>query len=454
MGTVGINFGAATGGSGFDVSATVSAILAVESAVETPWKAQLTHLQAQDTALSALGTNLASLSTAMSSLTAFDGVMAQKQGASSNTNVLTLTAASSSSVSGSHTITVTQLAQTSSRYSDEITAAIDTLSGSMTFGSGSSAQTLTIDSTTNTLTSLAAAINAKSYGVAASIVTSATGSRLSLVSHTSGSAGQISLSPSLTDATTGKSVAFSVGQTGQDAAFNIDGVDTTSASNTVTGAIPGVTFQLLSTALNSPVQVQITNDNTAIETAMQAVVTAYNAVSAAIKLQEGNDSAGAAEPLYGSPTLGQLQTQLSGSLFTGTASGAIKDISKLGLTLNQDGTMALNVAALDSTLNSNFSDASGFFQNTGSFGQTFSNMLNSLGSSSTTGAISLALAENKSQETGINSNVTNQEARIAAQKIRLTTELTTANQILQSIPQQLNEQTQIYNAITGYKGGN
>jgi len=454
MGTVGINFGAATSGAGFNVATTVSSILAVESAVETPWKAQLTSLQAQDTALSGLGTNLSSLSSAMASLTAFDGVMAQKQGSSSNTNVIALTAASSSSVAGSHSLTVTQLAQTSSSYSDLVATPTDTLSGSLTFASGSSAQTLTIGSSNNTLATLSAAINAGSYGVTASIVTSSTGSRLSLVSQTSGAAGQIALTPSLTDTTSGKNIAFTVGQNGQDAMFNIDGVNTTSASNTVTGAIPGVTFQLLSTAATTPVQVQITNDNTGIETAMQAVVTAYNAVSAAIKLQEGNDVTGAAQPLYGSPTLGQLQTQLSGSLFSGTASGTVKDISKLGLTLNQDGTMALNVATLDSTLNSNFADVAGFFQNTGSFGQTFSNTLNSLGSSSTTGSISLALAENKSQETDINSNISTEDARIAAQKTLLTTELTTANQILQSIPQQLSEQTQIYNAITGYKGGN
>lgn len=454
MGTVGINFGAATSGAGFDVASTVTSILAVASAVETPWKAQLTSLQAQDTALSGLGTNLSSLSTAIGSLTAFDGVLAQKQGASSNTNVLTLSAASSSAVAGSHTITVNRLAQTSSKYSDEIATAADTLSGSLTFGTGSSAQTLTIGSTSNTLATLAAAINSGSYGVSASIITSATGSRLSLVSDTSGSAGSISLTSSLRDATTSTNLAFSVGQTGQDAMFNIDGLDTTSASNTVTGAIPGVTFQLLAVAVGSPVQVQITNDNSSIESAVQSVVSAYNAVASAIKTQEGNDATGAAEPLYGNPTLSQLQTQLAGSLFTGTASGAIQDISQLGLTVNQDGTLALNVATLDSALNTNFSDIAGFFQNASSFGQTFSNTLNLLGSSSPTGQLSLALAQNKSEETDINSNVTTEDTRIAAEKTQLTTELTTANQILQSIPQQLNEQTQIYDAITGYKGGN
>jgi flagellar hook-associated protein 2 len=184
------------------------------------------------------------------------------------------------------------------------------------------------------------------------------------------------------------------------------------------------------------------------------MVTAYNATAAAIKTQEGNDSTGAAEPLFGNPTLSQLQTQLAGSLFSGTASGSIKDISQLGLTVNQDGTLALNVATLDNTLNSSFADVTGFFQNQSSFGQTFSNTLDTLGSSSPTGALTLALAQNKSEETDLNSNVTNEDALIAAQKTTLTTELTTADQILQSIPQQLNEQTQIYNAITGYKGGN
>ena len=39
MGTVGINFGAATSGQGFDVASTVTAILAAQQAIETPWKA-------------------------------------------------------------------------------------------------------------------------------------------------------------------------------------------------------------------------------------------------------------------------------------------------------------------------------------------------------------------------------------------------------------------------------
>ena len=131
MGTVGLTFGSATSGTGFDVAATVTSILAIEGAIETPWKAQLTTLQAKDTALTSLGTGLSSLSTALSSLTDFDGVLAAKDGSSSDTNVLTLNSASSSAIAGSHTVVVTSLASTSSQYSDSVTNKNDLLSGSI-----------------------------------------------------------------------------------------------------------------------------------------------------------------------------------------------------------------------------------------------------------------------------------------------------------------------------------
>ena len=164
MGTVGINFGAATSGAGFNVATTVAAITALSSAVENPWTAQLATLKAQDTALTAVGTHLAALSSAVLALTNFDGVLASKEGASSNTSVLTLTAASSGAVAGSHTVYVTQLAATSSNYSDEVKSANDVLSGSLTIQVGTAAatagvaataaQTITIGSSNNTLTSL------------------------------------------------------------------------------------------------------------------------------------------------------------------------------------------------------------------------------------------------------------------------------------------------------------
>ena len=47
----------------------------------------------------------------------------------------------------------------------------------------------------------------------------------------------------------------------------------------------------------------IANDNSGVETAVNQFVTDYNSLMSAVNTQEGNDSSGNAEPLFGSPTL-------------------------------------------------------------------------------------------------------------------------------------------------------
>lgn len=451
MGTVGINFGAASSGQGFDVASTVTAILASEQAIETPWKSQLSALQAQDAVFTTLGSGLSALTTALQSLTDFSGVLAQKQGASSDTNVLALSSATAAAVAGSHTILVNTLAQTSSEYSDTLVNAADTLTGSLTI----QGNTITIDSDNNTLASLASAINIAGIGVNASVIADVSGSRLSLVSGTSGSAGQLAISSGLTDSGTGNAIQFNTGQTGQDASLTVDGVALKSSSNTVSNAIPGVTFQLLSTSasVTTPVQVQITNDNAAVATAVNNVVNAYNTVVNVIKGQEGKDSSGNAEPLFGSPVLAALQNQLTGSLFSGSASGSVSSVTQLGIGFNQDGTLNLNADTLSNELNSKFSDVVGFLQNANSFGQNFASALSNLGSQSTKGIIYLAQHENTAQEAALNQNISRQDALLATQKTNLTAELNAANQILQSIPNQLKQIDEIYSAVTGYNTG-
>ena len=563
MGTVGISFGSPTGGQGFDVTSTVNQIVTNLRAVETPWKTQLTALQAEDTAMTSIGTDLGTLSTAMQSLTDFQGVLAGKQGSSSDNNVLELTSAATSAVAGSHTIVVSQLAQTSSYYSNTITNASDTLSGTLTLQVGSgSAQTITLDPSDNTLATLANAINTGNYGILANVITDSSGSRLSLVSSTSGAGGNITLSSTLTDASNGNAgLSFTQAQSGQDAMMTVDGAPITSASNTVTNAIQGVTFQLLTTSPISgttaePIQVQITNNNSAVETALNTLVTAYNAVIKDVNTQEGNDSSGNPEPLFGNPVIATIQQQLQAALTfaqpaqvvastsaiqntdalsgnlsiqvgTGSAqtvavpsgtntlaglasainaanigvtanvittgnsvtlglqnatSGAagvitvdssglqdattaqpvlfgpahtngITSLTQLGVSVNNDGTLTLNSDTLDSELNSNYSDVVNFFQPSAiytSFGGNFTNAMNNLGNSSPNGAISLSLQQDSTEETQLNTNISNEELSITTQQANLTTELNQANYTLTEIPQQLNEINELYSALSGY----
>jgi flagellar hook-associated protein 2 len=450
MGIVGLSFGSPTSGDGFNVSSTVATIVSNLQNVETPWKTQLKSLQSQDTVISSLGTLFSTFSNDMSTLTELNGIMAQKDGSSSDTGVLSLTAADSTAVAGTHTISVTSLAQTSSGYLAPVTSATTPLTGAITLQVGSgTAQTITLTSSDNTLTGLASAINSSGVGITASVMTDSSGARLSLVSGTSGADGDITVSAnsistvlgytaststgnstgtlkSITNAsdtlsgsmtiqvgsgttetvvlgaapssgaaantiytgsgvntlagivtaitnanigvsasvvtntdgssslqlvsgtatTTGtltvvssiadtstSTLAYTSPVAGKDAVLTIDGINTTSSSNTVTNLINGVTFQLLAPSAKESdgsleqVQVVIANDNSAVESTFAAVVSDYNALLSAINAQEGLDSSNNAEPLFGSPTLSMLQQQLLNGLNLQNPNGYMDSVS-------------------------------------------------------------------------------------------------------------------------------
>ncbi len=387
MGTVGLSFGSPMSGTGFNVSSTVASIVSNLQNVETPWKSQLTSLQSQDTVLSSMGTLFSNLSNDMSALTDFQGVLAQKTGSSSDTNVLQLTSASSSATAGTHTVVVNTLAQTSSGYMTVIPSASDTLSGSMTIQVGSgAAKVITLGSTNNTLSGLAAAINASGAGVTASVLTDSAGSRLSLVSGTSGANGNLTISASSIVDTSNSNAALSYTSTvtGSDASLVVDGVTLSSASNTVSNLIPGVTFQLLSaSSAGSQVQVVIGNYNTGVESAVGGMVSDYNALISAINTQHGNDSSGNPEPLFGSPTLSLLQQQLMGSLNTQNPNGYLDTIANSADTLSGSMTIQVGSGTPQSvTLNSTDNTLSGLASaiNAASMGVTANIVTDSSGS--------------------------------------------------------------------------
>jgi flagellar hook-associated protein 2 len=559
MGTVGISFGSPTAGTGFNVSTTVSEIVANLSAVESPWQSQLGSLSAQDTVISTLGSLLSNLTNDVSNFTDFEGVLSQKEGSSSDPNVLTLTSSSSSAIAGTHTIVVNSLASTSSGYLDAIANASDTLSGSISIQVGSgTTQTVTLDSSDNTLSGLASAINAAGIGVTASVLTDANGSRLSLVSGTSGSSGDLTVTSSIADSSTGTSLAYNTATPGANASLDVDGVnDISVASNTVTNVIPGVTFQLLATSpvtngTAESVQVQIVNDTSSVTSALGQFVSDYNAIVSVINQQESNTSSGTPEPLFGTPTLSLLQQQILGSInstspsgtltpvasatdtltgslsiasgsgtpttfnlsslpagsqnlnglvsainaaqigvsagivtegsgstatyslaltsLTGsavnvtttglsdgtttlsyTSQGDINNLTQLGITVNDDGTLSLNSATLSSELNTDYSGVVNFFQDSNSWGVDFSNALNNLGTSNVSGSLALALSADSATESSLNQNISNENLLISAQQSSLTLELTSADEILQAIPSNLNNINELYSAITGYQ---
>jgi flagellar hook-associated protein 2 len=143
-------------------------------------------------------------------------------------------------------------------------------------------------------------------------------------------------------------------------------------------------------------------------------------------------------------------TNLANTALNYTNSSDISSIGNLGISVNNDGTIALDTTSLDSTLNSDYSGVLGFFQNTNSWGQTFASILSNAGTSSATGVLALESTSNSNIESTLNADISKEESLISAQQISLTTELNSANEIMQELPSQLQGVNELYSAITGY----
>jgi flagellar hook-associated protein 2 len=336
MGTVGLSFGSPTSGAGFDVSSTVASIVSNLQNVETPWKTQLTALEGQDTAISSLGTLFSNLSNDMSSLTDLEGILAQKTGSSSDTNVLSLTAADSTAIAGTHTVEVTNLAQTSSGYLAPLANASSALTGSITIqaGAGGTPQTITLNSSDNTLAGLASAINASGVGVTAAVLTDASGSRLSLVSGTSGGDGNIVVSANSIAAyvnytgTAGNSAQNSSGSLGEFA----------NSSDTLSGSL---SIQVGSGAAQT---VTLDSSDNTLSGLMDAINTAGIGVTASVVTNSDGTSSLA------------LASQTAGSAGTLTVTSSILDAStsSLGYTSSvtgKDANLTVDGIALTSASN-------------------------------------------------------------------------------------------------------
>jgi flagellar hook-associated protein 2 len=140
-------------------------------------------------------------------------------------------------------------------------------------------------------------------------------------------------------------------QSAADAAITIDGIDVTSATNTVADAIPGVTLNLLAKTTTAA-QIGVAPDKTAIKAKIQAFQDAYNKINTDLKTYTAYDSiTKTGGPLLGDSTTTGLQNMLRtlvGS--TGPSTSTIGRLSNLGLQIQADGSLSTNSAKLDAAL--------------------------------------------------------------------------------------------------------
>lgn len=229
-----------------------------------------------------------------------------------------------------------------------------------TAGSGSPPPPITI-SATDTLGDVAAKITQSGAGVTAVVVKSAQGDRLLVRSSETGEENGFSMSVSGGGAL--NSLAYD--QNGQtmtrtvaaaDAAFVINGMEVTSASNTVKDVVPGVTLNLLkTTAPGQAVDVSVGPDKDAIKGKVKAFQEAFNKINSLLSnLSAYDKESKTSQPLQGDGTVRSLQSALRGLMQQAGMDGAT--FASVGLEIKLDSsfrnpTLALDESKLDAALN-------------------------------------------------------------------------------------------------------
>jgi flagellar hook-associated protein 2 len=371
-------------------------------------------------------------------------------------NVVTDSSGSRLSIMSNSTGTAADFTVTSQNYTGTAWTSPDMPTGSSLGAdsltiTGSNGATLTVQTTSGeTYSQFAADINSK---VAAYNQTATT--PLAVTAAAGSDANGTNLSITSTDGSSftlnQPSFGFTQAAAGADASATVDGVPVTSATNTLTGAVAGVTINLLGATQGSAVTLNVQADTTQASNALSQLVTDYNnainLVNAQFKMATATDSSGNASTsqgvLAGDSTIRSLQSALEQAISyvytppTGTTT--VSNLADVGITMNNDGTLSFDSSKLSTALSNNASDVQNFFQGTALNGFA-NNFYSALGSytSPADGAFQVDLRSIQAQNTSLSQQISDFESGyIANQQTVLMAEFSSAEEALQALPQQM-----------------
>ena len=540
-----LNPGTLLNGNGIDVNSLVQQALAPQNAEVTVLQQQQSTLQTQAGLLTSINSDLGNLLSAAQSLSDPLGSLTAISAQSSQPSIVTASA-QPGATAGTHNILVTSLATQGTLYTEAVknadTSILPTgvtsadLSIQIGGATGSSLDVPISSGTNDTLNSLVSYINGQKAGVTATVLTDSTGSRLAIFSNSTGTTGALTVNSNTS------ALTFNPPVGGTNAVFTVDNIPFSSTSNTVTGAIPNVTLNLLAAVQGVPVQIAVGADNTKAAQAITNFVNAYNTVVGDINAQfTVNPSTNTEGPLGGDSALRSLQASLltdvgytpgNGTLFANVVSDAtvsilppgaqsadiklqigssgptfdvpitagvndtlnslasyinnqnfglkatvtngvagarlsisntsstvgavnvtnntssltfnppvvsnVDNLSALGITMNDDGTLSLNSSQLTNALSNNSSAVLNFFQNTAlnGFANNFANDLTNL-TSPTSGVLSLDFSQNQAQQNTLSSSITGLQTQISAHQQTLQSQFAQVNAEIEAFPFEL-----------------
>jgi flagellar hook-associated protein 2 len=248
--------------------------------------------------------------------------------------------------------------------------------GALVIAVGGNSVTINIDSTDNTLSGIASAINGapNNPGVTASILTTTDGARLVLSGTATGAANAVTVTQSggdgglaalVYDPANPATSKLTQTQAALNANFTVNGFPAASASNQVNSVISGVTVNLLKpTVVGTPTTLTVGTDSAGAQTSIGTFVTALNGLITSIQgLTSYDPTTQTAGPLLGNATLQSFQNQLAKILDqvkSGNA-GAATSLASLGISANPQGTYSTNSTTLGNALSAGLDTVTGFF---------------------------------------------------------------------------------------------
>lgn len=369
----------ATGiGSDLDISGLVKSLVAAEG------KAHASRLERREAGfqarLSAYGSfrsaveELRSALEPLKTLSRFQG----RTVTSGNKDIVTGTAGATAAP-GSFAIEVVQLA-TPQKLRSGVFAADTTAvgTGSLVVTTGGKSMTLVIDSTHGTLAGIRDAVNAASDnpGVTASIVTGTAGAQLVLTARSTGASNAITVTQSGGDGGLASLVYDPANSilnltevsAARDASILVDGVAVTSATNSFTSAISGLTIDATGVStVGEPTTLTIAYDTTGARSRIDEFVGAYNSLVDNLRALASYDpETKVAGPLLGDATYRDFESvRRLMSTATGGLGVSFATLAELGISRTLDGTLEVNEAKLAAALTTDFDGVGRFFSDAG-----------------------------------------------------------------------------------------
>jgi flagellar hook-associated protein 2 len=361
-------------GSGIDISALVTSLVDAQYAAKT---SALTKkgdsLKAQISAVSDLKSSITGFDNALKTLIK-TGTLAT-QPTSSNTNVVKATTLSGGSAAGLATqIEVRQIATAQSVNAAPIadkSAAIGTGKLTLTFGTATvadgamtgfaagAATPIDIDITAanNSLTGIAAAINAKNAGVTASILSDSGGSRL-IIKGATGATQAFTLTATEDPGAEGlAALNIGVGATGTtvgtaagNAIVAIDGVQLQRSNNAILDMVPGVRLDLVAAAPGTKITLGSEAPTAALGQAVGDFIDTYNGLLDQLKTATNSIDGPLKSDSAARTLLKSLSTLTMADLVPGATAGTPNSLSGIGVATNRDGTLRVDATRLASAI--------------------------------------------------------------------------------------------------------